>query len=275
MIIVIINLFLTLAGTALFLIFGTYPQNIVGTLMVLGVAVGLFFASMIVLLLLLIVVIYTTVNTNKKSLLKHNFYNQFGFYIFNFILRVKVIVTGRENLPQSNRFVTISNHIEYTDPIYMKQIFKKFPMAFVSKEELFRFSLLRYLMLGTGCISLHRGMARQGLQAILDTVNAIKNGQPMAVFAEGTRSYSNEMIPFKAGSFKLATKAEADIVPVCLYDMHGIFRRFRIGIQKCYIHVLPVIPYKQIADMDTNAISVMVQNLVEKQMKEFKAKYHN
>ncbi len=274
MIVVIINLCLTLAGTALFLVFGSYPQNAVGTLMVLGVAIGMFFASMLVLLLFLVVVIYTTVNTNKKSLLKHNFYNQFGFYIFNFILRVKVIVTGRENLPQNNRFVTISNHIEYTDPIYMKQIFKKFPMAFISKEELFRFSILKYLMLGSGCISIHRGMARQGLQAILDTVNAIKNGQPMAVFAEGTRSYKNEMIPFKAGSFKLALKAEADIVPVCLFDMHDIFRRFRIRIHKCYIHVLPIIPYEQIADMDTNAISIMVQDMIEKQMEAFKAKYN-
>ncbi len=275
MIIVIINLFLTLAGTALFLVFGSYPQSVVGTLMVLGVAIGSFLASMLFLMLILVVVIYTTVHTNKASLLKHNFYNQYGFYMFNFMLRVKVIVTGKENLPTNNRFVTISNHIEYTDPIYMKQIFKKFPMAFISKEELFRSSILRYLMLGSGCISINRGMTRQGLQAILDTVNAIKNGQPMAVFAEGTRSYKNEMIPFKAGSFKLALKAEADIVPVCLFDMHDIFKRFRIRIHKCYIHVLPIVPYKQIADMDTNAISEMVQDMIEKQMEFYKTKYHN
>lgn len=271
--IIIIHLFLTFAGTLLFLFFGSYPLSFVGTLAILGVVLGLFFAWMIILLLILVAVIYLTAKTNKQSLLKHSFYNQYGFYIFNFLLRVKVIVTGRENLPVNNRFVTISNHIEYTDPIYIKQIFHKFPMAFVSKEELFRFSLLRNLMLGAGCIFLSRGMKRQGLQAIQDTVNAIKNGQPMAVFAEGTRSYKNEMIPFKAGSFKLALKAKADIVPVCLYDMHGIFRRFRLRIHKCYIHVLPIIPYEQIKDKDTNAICLTVQDLIENQMEAFKAKY--
>jgi len=270
LIIVTIQLGLALAGTILFLLFGSYPQNALGSLAVLGMALVFFVASIILMLLILLVYIFAAEKVNPKSVAKHKFYNQYGFYLFNYLLRVIVKVTGKENLPKTNRFIVVSNHIEYSDPVYIKQAFYAYPMAFVAKEELFRYLVVRNLMQGAGCISINRSNTRAGLQSILDTVNAIKGGQPMAIFPEGTRSYQNAMIPFKPGSFKLALKAEADIIPVCLYDMHGIFGGFRIGIHKCRLHILPTIPFADIAGKDTTEISNLVQARIEAKMQVFR-----
>ena len=270
MIIVLVQLGLALAGTVLFLLFGSYPQNLLGSLEVLGIALLLFVASIVFMLLLLLAFIFAAEKTNPKSVAKHKFYNQYGFFLFNYLLRVKVKVTGKENLPKTDRFIVVSNHIEYSDPVYIKQAFYSYPIAFVAKEELYRYLVVRNLMQGAGCIFINRGNTRAGLQSILDTVNAIKGGQPMAIFPEGTRSYQNAMIPFKPGSFKLALKAEADIIPVCLYDMHGIFGGFRIGIHKCRLHILPAIPYIEIAGKDTTEISNLVQAQIEAKMQAFR-----
>ncbi|MBN2504818.1 MAG: 1-acyl-sn-glycerol-3-phosphate acyltransferase [Bacilli bacterium] len=265
-----LQLLLTLGGTALFVIYGTYPTGILGILISAGIMLGIFLVLTLLIALVIIVSILFGAYTNKQSMFKHRLFNQYGVYLFNVLLRVNLKVSGLENLPKHGRFIAVCNHIEYTDPIYVKQVFKDFPMAFVFKEELMKSRILKALTLGTGCIPLARGMNRQGLQAILDTIEAVKNEQPMAVFPEGTRSHKNEMIPFKPGSFKIALKANADIVPVCLYDMNGTVKKSRIGIHKSYVHVLPIVPYEQFKDFDTQTVSDMIQERIEARLEQYR-----
>lgn len=91
----------------------------------------------------------------------------------------------------------------------------------------------------------------------------------MGIFPEGKRTYGNHPIDFRPGSFKLALKAEADISPIAVYDMHEIYRKGRILPVTVYLHVLPLIKYEEIKDMDTIAIAQMVQAKVMAQMELF------
>jgi 1-acyl-sn-glycerol-3-phosphate acyltransferase len=47
----------------------------------------------------------------------------------------------------------------------------------------------------------------------------------MVIFPEGTRSRTGEVGEFKPGSLKLATKAEALIVPITLINTASLFER--------------------------------------------------
>lgn len=239
-------------------------------LSVIGVFLLGAFTFLIILFAFLIPYIYLSEKTSSTSRFKHWVYNHFASYIFISLFRVKLIVTGKENLPTNNRFVIYSNHIEYTDPIYTKIVFNKYPIAFVAKEPLFKTPLVKNILVGIGSVSIGKNADRSAMKSILESIKIVKNGQPMGIYPEGMRTYKNEMTDFKPGAFKLSQKAEADIVPVCIYNMHGIFKKGRLFLHKAYIHIFPIIKYEDYKGLDTFTISSQVKELIYKKQLEYK-----
>ncbi len=221
-------------------------------------------------LVLFIIFIYTTENTDKKSRLKHYIGYLVDKYAFSFLYRVNLKVSGKENLPKNNNFVVYSNHIEFTDPLYVMQAYKDFSIAFVAKEPLFKIPILKNLLNGMGCIPISRFAGRQAMNAIVTSIKQVKEGQPMGIFPEGKRTYKNELIEFKPGAFKLAMKAKADISPVCLYDMHKLAGKFRLWPTKVYLKILPIIKYEDYKDLETTVLAKKVYDMIYEALQEFK-----
>ena len=231
------------------------------------IGLGLFILSFIIVLVLFFLFFITAFaiagNRNPKGMFKHHLLTFYSRYVYKVFYRVKVDVIGREYLPKNNNFVIFSNHIEYSDPIYIKQVFNRFPVAFISKESLFKIKLVRMVLAGIGCIPISRIADRSALNSIVEGIKAIKNGQPLGIFPEGKRTYSHDTIEFKPGSFKLATKTKADIIPVCLYNMHEIYRKGRKGIAHVKIVVFPPISEEQYRDLDTADIAIKVKTQID------------
>ena len=96
--------------------------------------------------------------------------------------------------------------------------------GFVAKKEMRFWPLIGWWMSSVYCLFLDRKDRKQGITTILEGVKYVKKGISMWIFPEGTRSKTEgEMLPFKHGSFKLATKSEAPIVPVALNGSGKIF----------------------------------------------------
>lgn len=269
--ILLIQLLITIGLTVLYAInisFTFALLDIVKVFLVFGL---IFLIMTIVVLLTFIVMIYISEKTDEKCLIKHKIYNQYNYYIFNFLYRVKPVIIGKENLPKNNNFVVYSNHIEYTDPLYIKQVYKNYPLAYVAKEELYKYPVLKNILRGTGCLPISRKIGdRQALQAILAAIKSVKNGQPMGIFPEGTRSHTNIMGEFKSGAFKLAQKAEADISLVVLYNMHKTIDIFKFLKVKVYLKVLPIITYDEYKDLDTQELSKLVYDKINEELQTFK-----
>ncbi|OHE41350.1 MAG: hypothetical protein A2Y16_00455 [Tenericutes bacterium GWF2_57_13] len=269
----ILHLILTLATTLLYLFYGAVPSGFVGVLAVAGVFLGALVAWFAVFLLFLIIVMVGFRDANPKRMFKHAVMIAFARYYYCLILRVKLIVTGRENLPKNNLFVIYSNHIEAADPMYLKMVFRRFPVAFISKEVLFKQFLLGDMLRSVGCIPISPGADRSAMNTILEGIKRVKGGQPYCIYPEGRRTYSNDIIAFKPGSFKLATKAEADIIPVAVYDMHEINRKGRILPCTVRLHVFPAILATDYAGSDTIELAKKVETIVGAKMEEFKRLY--
>ncbi len=227
-------------------------------------------AYMILLFAFYIPFIYITEKMDKKSKFKHIMVNLLGKYIFLDLFRVKLEITGKENIPTNSLFVMYANHIEYTDPIYVRFIFGKFPLAFVAKEPLFKVILVKNILSGIGCVPITKNADRSAMKSIIESIKIVKEGQPMGIFPEGMRTYSNTLTEFKPGAFKLAMKASADIVPVCLYNMHGILKKNRIRTHKAYVHVFPPIKFDDYKDLDSVTIAENVKKIINDKLDEYK-----
>lgn len=133
----------------------------------------------------------------------------------------KVSVHGVENLPQDKPVLFISNHQGNFDiPLLLGYVNK--PKGFVAKIEILKMPIIRTWMKYMGCVFMDRNDMRQSLKTINEAAEHIKAGCSIVLFPEGTRSKSDIMGDFKPGSFKLASKAEATIVPVTIKGSYKI-----------------------------------------------------
>jgi 1-acyl-sn-glycerol-3-phosphate acyltransferase len=148
----------------------------------------------------------------------------------------KLHVEGLDNIPVGRPYCYISNHQANADILLLMAVVPV-SAGFIAKIELKNLPLIRNWMHHLGCYFLRRDSLKDGLKAILYGAAEVKNGHPMIIFPEGTRSQGPVMLPFRRGGVKLAAKAKALAVPVSVngtyrvFEQHGYFRPANIGIK--------------------------------------------
>lgn len=132
----------------------------------------------------------------------------------------KVTVTGQENLPQSGAYMVVANHQGYFDiPIMLSCVGE--PRGLVAKQEIDRIPGIRTWMRYLHCLFVDRSSPRAGAQTIVDGARLLESGHSLTIFPEGTRSKGGPMREFKAGAFRIASRAGVPVVPVTI---DGSFR---------------------------------------------------
>ena len=128
-----------------------------------------------------------------------------------------------ENIPDHDGLVFISNHQGYGDIIAMLLATEGRQISFVAKDQLSKIPLFGMWIKTIRGVFIQRVNAKAALKSIAEASDLVKQGFNMVIFPEGTRSRGGEMKPFKTGSFKLATKAKATIVPVTIHGTYDMF----------------------------------------------------
>jgi len=151
----------------------------------------------------------------------------------------RVEVSGLENLPQKQGALFVSNHQGAFDiPLLIG--FVPVLKGFVSKKENFRLPIVSTWMRLLGCIVIDRGDLRQSVGAIARGVRDLKAGRSLVIFPEGTRSKSGNLQRFKDGSFKLATRSGAPIVPLTIDGSYRLLEgnrgRIAPGLVRLTVH---------------------------------------
>lgn len=142
-------------------------------------------------------------------------------FMFRLILKmagIHITVKGMENIPEDTPVLYVGNHRSYFD-ILVGYTTVPTPLGFMAKKEMERIPLLSNWMRNVNCLFLDRENIREGLKAILDGVEKVKNGVSVWIFPEGTRNDAQdylELMPFKEGSLKIAEKAGCPVVPVAI-----------------------------------------------------------
>jgi len=138
--------------------------------------------------------------------------------------RCTVTVAGTENIPKEGGACFVSNHCGYFDIVLLLAYCGR-PVGFVAKKELLFIPFLNCWIFMIGGLFIDRSSARKAVRTINRGVKRIKSGGGMIIFPEGHRSKDKGLLPFHPGSLKLATMAEAHIVPVAIEGSYDVFEK--------------------------------------------------
>jgi 1-acyl-sn-glycerol-3-phosphate acyltransferase len=135
--------------------------------------------------------------------------------------RIRVRVTGIENIKPNTPYVLCANHQSHMDtPIMLAALPVQF--RFTPKKQLFRYPFLGWHLRRSGHVPIDRENPHAAVKSLRDAAETIRRGTPVLIFPEGGTSVDGAVRSFKGGGFMLAAKAEAQVLPVTIRGSRAV-----------------------------------------------------
>ena len=112
----------------------------------------------------------------------------------------------------------VSNHVSWVDILALHAVC---PCRFVAKADVEHWPLVGTLVTGGGTLYVKRESQRDAMRVVIRMAQALKDGDILAVFPEGTTSDGSSMLPFHSGLIQAAISADAPVQPVALQIVNG------------------------------------------------------
>ena len=122
------------------------------------------------------------------------------------------------------------------------------------------------------CLFLDRSNVKEGLKTILTGIEYIKKGISICIFPEGTRSKDGNMIPFKEGSMKMASKTGCPIIPIAITNSAQIWEAHLPYIRPAHVIVeygAPIYP-KELSKEDQKFLGSYAQHKIQEMLDQHK-----
>ncbi len=110
--------------------------------------------------------------------------------------------------------VVVSNHQSHADVFCISRL--PWEMKWLAKSVLFWVPFMGWCLWLAGDVPVRRGTRSSALDAMARCARWLERGVPVAIFPEGTRSPTPDLLPFKDGAFRLAIESGADVLPVAV-----------------------------------------------------------
>lgn len=131
---------------------------------------------------------------------------------------------GGRNVPARGPVLLVSNHQAFFDPVLVGLASPR-RVSFLARETLFHHKKLARLIRSLDAVPIdHRGFSREGLQTTLDFLH---QGKVVCVFAEGERTRTGAVEPFKPGISLLIKRVKAPIIPIGIAGAYAAWPRTR------------------------------------------------
>ncbi len=116
--------------------------------------------------------------------------------------------------PRPGATLLVANHVSWLD---IAALHAAVPQArFVSKADVRRWPLLGWLVAGAGTLFIERERKRDALRVVHAMAEALRAGETVAVFPEGTTGPGPALLPFHANLLQAAIATETPIQPAVL-----------------------------------------------------------
>ncbi len=139
----------------------------------------------------------------------------------------RVRLFQRENLPEQGPALLVANHISWLDGLMLVAVSPR-PIRLIVSTRLLASWWAKGLARIMGAIPVGRA-PRAALSAIDTAREALRNGELVCIFPEGSISRTGQLQPFKAGTLEIVRGTQARIVPVYLDELWGSIFTFHGG----------------------------------------------
>jgi len=131
-------------------------------------------------------------------------------------LSTKIIVKGKENLLNDEKFFIASSHQSMFETFYLQTIFNS--PIFILKKELLLIPIFGWYLKKIGSISIKRNKTTKDNLGFFDDIIKIisKSNRPLIIFPQGTRVLPNERPPFKKGVARIYDELKIYCQPVAI-----------------------------------------------------------
>ena len=180
------------------------------------------------------------------------------FPIYKFVFRGCLI--GRENIPQKDPFIVVSNHGSLLDPPLLGHALGR-NISFMAKAELFKVPFLGFIIKACGAYPVKRGIADKN--TIKTACKKLSNDNCIGIFIDGTRQKNGRVNKPKQGAALLAFKNQKLLLPVAIVNSHKVMRfKFCIPLfSKIVIKVgKPFQPPQSSSRDDLNSVTMRLQD---------------
>jgi len=156
-----------------------------------------------------------------------------------FMAPVRVEIEGLEHADPGQSFVVVANHQSQFD-IPVIYGFCGLDLRWVMKAELGWIPFIAQGCQAIGHIQVNRSDPQQARRAINKALARLEPGTGILFFAEGTRSRSGELLPFKKGAFRVAIDQQMPVLPMTVVGSRDVMAadsvRIRPGEIRLIIH---------------------------------------
>ena len=131
-------------------------------------------------------------------------------------------VTGLRLVPTTGPVIIASNHLSFSDSIFMPLVVPR-KVTFLAKSEYFTSPGLKGLLKkltfkALGQVPVDRAGGRRSEQAILTGLQLLAEGNCIGIYPEGTRSPDGKLYKGRTGIARMAIESGAPIIPVAMFN---------------------------------------------------------
>src|SRR5437763_4760399 len=133
--------------------------------------------------------------------------------ILRFLFRVRV--EGDENVPTHGPAILASNHLSFSDSIFLPLVLRR-RITFVAKAEYFEEKKTAWFFRAVGQIPIERGGGSASQRALDSAMEVLRDGGLFGIYPEGTRSPDGCLYKGHTGVARLALQSGAPVVAVAM-----------------------------------------------------------
>ena len=115
--------------------------------------------------------------------------------------------------PTHGPLLLVCNHISWLDISVLHAVCR---CRFVSKADVKHWPVIGRLAIGGDTLFIERESRRAAMRVVHHVAEALRDGDMVAVFPEGTTGYGEDLLPFHANLIQAAISAEVPVQPLAL-----------------------------------------------------------
>jgi 1-acyl-sn-glycerol-3-phosphate acyltransferase len=131
---------------------------------------------------------------------------------------------GLDNVPETGGCIVVCNHVSYVDAIVIAACVRR-PIRFIMDHRIFHVPVLNWLFRTMNAIPVASAREDPALKeaAFAAAARALRDGEIVGIFPEGTLTPNGEIAPFRPGIERMVKDTPVPVVPMALRGLWGSF----------------------------------------------------